>query len=127
MYRCVAAGILVAVTHISLPAAEVQGRFVRLWWYEPGIEHGNPVTNRRFRVNAPEAVLHPQFSQRSETKSSGMLQILMPENLLQIAGAELYMELWGGHPGTANRRVTLNGRTTYDLPNPSGEHCSHAY
>ena len=29
-----------------------RGRFLRLWWYEPGLEHGNPVTNRRFRVNA---------------------------------------------------------------------------
>lgn len=107
--------------------AQDQGRFVRLWWYEPGIEHGNPVTNRRFRVNAPEAVLHPQFALRSETKSSGMLQILMPEKLPEISGAELALELWGGHPGTANRRVTLNGRTTYPLPGPKDEHCSHAY
>jgi hypothetical protein len=104
-----------------------RGRFLRLWWYEPGIENGNPVTNRRFRVNAPEAVLHKTFSQRSETKSSGMLQILMAENLLEISGAELALELWGGHPGTANRRVTLNGRTTYALPNHSGEHCTHFY
>ena len=36
-------------------------------------------------------------------------------------------ELWGGHPGTANRRVTPNGRTTYPLPNVAGEHCSHSY
>ena len=71
------------------PASENRGRFLRQWWYEPGIENGNPVTNRRFRVNSPEAVLHPKFSQRSETKSSGMLQILMPEDLLQISGAEL--------------------------------------
>jgi hypothetical protein len=106
---------------------ETRGRFVRQWWYEPGLEHGNPVANRRFRVNAPEAVLHPEFSKRSETKSSGMLQILMPEDLLQLRGAELYLELWGGHPGTANRRVTLNGRSTYPLPNPVGEHCTHAY
>ena len=28
------------------------------------------------------------------------------------------MDLWGGHPGTANRRVTLNGRTTYPLARP---------
>jgi hypothetical protein len=109
------------------PVDETHGRFIRQWWYEPGLEHGNPVTNRRFRVNAPEAVLHPEFSKRSETKSSGMLQILMPEDLLQLRGAELSLELWGGHPGTANRRVTLNGRTTYPLPGPEGEHCTHAY
>ena len=109
------------------PASKNRGRFLRQWWYEPGIENGNPVTNRRFRVNAPEAVLHKEFSQRSETQSSGMLQILMPEDLLQISEVELALELWGGHPGTANRRVMLNGRTTYSLPNIPGEHCTHFY
>ena len=96
--------------------ARPTGRFLRLWWYEPGLENGNPVTNRRFRVNAPEVVTHPTFATRPEAKSSGMLQVRMHEDLSQLRGAELYLELWGGHPGTANRRVTVNGRTTYLLP-----------
>jgi uncharacterized repeat protein (TIGR03806 family) len=104
------------------------GRFLRLYWYEPGLEHGNPVSNRRFRVNAPEAVLHPSYGQRSETKSSGMLQIRMEADLRRLAGAELYLELWGGHPGTANRRVTVNGRTTYHLPVAGDDRqCTHLY
>ena len=89
------------------------GRFVRFWWYEPGLEHGNPVTNRRFRVNAQEVVIHPTFAVRPEAKSSGMLQIRMQEDLRLLQAVELDLELWGGHPGTTNRRVTVNGRATY--------------
>jgi hypothetical protein len=110
----------------STPAAD-RGRFLRLWWFEQGIEHGNPVANRRFRVNSPEAALDPQFASRSEVRGNGMLQILMEEDLRKLAGTELALELWGGHPGTARRRVTPNGRTTYELPDFAGEHCCHMY
>jgi hypothetical protein len=104
------------------------GHFVRFWWYEPGLEHGNPVTNRRFRVNAPEVGTHPTFAVRPEAKSSGMLQIRMHEDLRLLQQAELDLELWGGHPGTTNRRVNVNGRTTYALPGIAGDtQCTHMY
>jgi hypothetical protein len=112
----------------AIATTEVDGHFVREHWAEFGIEHGNPMSNRRFRVNAPEAALHPAYGSRSETKSSGMLQILMPEDPRLLSGAELYVELWGGHPGTANRRVTINGRTTYPIADHGGqEHCTYQY
>lgn len=105
------------------------GRFWRLWWYEPGAEHGNPGFNARFRVNSPETSLHPEFGSRSEARSSGMMQILMLEDPRAIEGVELYCELWGGHPGTANKRVTVNGRSTYPLPEngTAAGHCTHSY
>jgi hypothetical protein len=53
----------------------VQGRFIRSYWYEPGIEHGNPYFNPRFRVNAPEASLHTQFMYRDEVQGNGMMQV----------------------------------------------------
>src|SRR6187200_1739911 len=89
-------------------ASFTDGRFVREHWAEFGMENANPMSNRRFRVNAPEVVLHKEFGSRSETKSSGCLQLLMNEDPRLLSGAELYLELWGGHPGTASRRVTLN-------------------
>jgi len=106
-----------------------QGRFVRLWWFEPGLEHGNPMPDPRFRVNAPEVVLDPRFAYRKEVRSSGMMHIRMEEDLLRIDGAELYLELWGGHPGTAGKRVTLNGRTTYEIPEvgTAAGQCTHQY
>jgi hypothetical protein len=106
-----------------------EGRFWRLHWFEPGPEHGNFMANARFRVNSPEAVLHPSYGRRPEVRSSGMLQIHAPEDLFQLDAAELYLELWGGHPGTARKRVTLNGRTTYDIPETgtAARNCTHQY
>jgi putative heme-binding domain-containing protein len=104
-------------------------RFVRQFWFEMDAEHGNPRTNNRFRVNDSLAALHPEWSKRPETKGNGMLQIEMPEPLADIGGAELALELWGGHPHTANKRVTVNGRTTYPIPEigTAAGHCTHQY
>ena len=109
--------------------AEVGGRFLRVHQFQHAIEHGNPVSNKRFRVNAPEVVLHPAWGLRSEAKSSGMLQIEMKENLSLLDGADLAVELWGGHPGTANKRVTVNGRNTYQIPDvgTAADNCTHQY
>ncbi len=100
----------------SRSVAEEGGRFLREHWFAHSMENGNPVSNKRFRVNAPEVVLHPNFGKRSEVRSSGMLQIQLKEDLSLLEGADLYIELWGGHPGTANKRVTVNGRSTYAIP-----------
>ena len=37
--------------------------------------------------------------------------------------------MWGGHPGTANKRVTINGRSTYHLPEVGTQErdCTHQY
>src|SRR6187455_2268013 len=70
--------LTVALTSLSLAAENeacvdslTDGRFVREHWAEFGMENANPMSNRRFRVNAPEVVLHKEFGSRSETKSSG--------------------------------------------------------
>lgn len=105
------------------------GRFLRLHWFERGSAHGNPGTDKdRFRVNAPEAGIS-RFASRSETFASGMMQILMREDLTRLAGAELYLEVWGGHPYTSNKRVTPNGRTTYPIPEvgTGNGHCTYHY
>ncbi len=106
-----------------------QGYFVRSYWYERGIEHGNPFFDGRFRVNAPEAVLHPSFMHRREVRENGMMLIRIEEDLTKLSGAELYLELWGGHPGTANKRLTINGRSTYAIPEvgTAQANCTHSY
>ncbi len=126
------AAILSPLTLLCVESDQLEehgGRFVRSYWYERGIEHGNPKHNSRFRVNAPEASLHPSFMHRSETRGNGMMQILIEEDLSKLAGAELYLELWGGHPGTANKRLTINGRSTYPIPEvgTEEENCTHSY
>lgn len=104
--------------------------FARRYWYEKGVENGNPYFNgRQLRVNAPEVSVHERFAVRSEPQSSGMARILVEEDLRQIRRADLYCEIWGGHPGTANKRVTVNGRSVFEIPRVGCEekHCTHLY
>lgn len=122
---------LFVLIYFSLPlfAQSPDGQFFRTYWYQRGIEFGNPKYDGRFRVNSPDVVLNPQYSQRIEARENGMMLIPINEDLRQIHRAELYLELWGGHPGTANKRVTVNGRSTYSIQDVGtyNRHCTHQY
>jgi hypothetical protein len=111
------------------PLAEDNGRFLRQHWYTKGKETGNFQVSQRFRVSAPETVVHPNFGKRKEVKSNAMMQILAEEDLSLLDGADLYVELWGGHNGTANKRVSLNGRAPHTIPEvgTAAQHCTHQY
>jgi len=113
----------------AAPRQQEQGVFWRYHWYERGIEAGNPGFEKRFRVNSPEVSLHPIFGKRVEARENGMMLILAEEDLALIRSAEFYGEVWGGHPGSANKRVTVNGRSTYYLPRVGTEegHCTYHY
>lgn len=117
-----------AAESLASEAEGGRGRFVREYWYEPGIEHGNPRFDGRFRVNAPEVVLDPRFMYRSEVRENGLMMILIDEDLARLSGAELYLEIWGGHPKSGEKRVTVNGRSTHVLPDAGTAHsCTHSY
>ncbi|TFG72484.1 MAG: hypothetical protein E4H27_02535 [Anaerolineales bacterium] len=105
------------------------GQFVRSVWYERGLEYGNPYFNERFRVNAPETSLTPAWMYRSEARENGMMLIRIEEDLALIEAVELYAEIWGGHPGTVDKRLTINGRSTYPLPEvgTAAGHCTYSY
>ena len=111
------------------PTAHQQGQFVRTAWYTRGLEHGNPYFNERFRVNAPETSLTPAWMYRSEARENGMMLIRIDEDLALLEKAEIYAEIWGGHPGTAGKRLSINGRSTYALPEvgTSAGHCTYSY
>lgn len=111
------------------PAQQSEGVFWREHWYERGITNHNPGYESRLRVNPPEVVLHPQFGRRVEARENGLMLIPAEEDLFQITGAELYLEMWGGHPGTAGKRVSVNGRSTYWFPRLGTEdgHCTYSY
>ena len=111
------------------PGSQTNGIFWRLHWYERGLTNGNPKLESRFRVNSPEVVLHPTYGKREEARANGLMLILAEEDLSRLTAAELYLETWGGHPGTANKRVTVNGRSTYALPRVGTEerNCTYSY
>jgi len=107
------------------PSQQTNGVFWQEHWYE---RDPSPGATRVLRINSPEAVLG-EFGGRVEARENGLMTIEADEDLFQITGAELYAELWGGHPGTANKRVTINGRSTYQLPKVGTEdgHCTFSY
>jgi hypothetical protein len=80
----------------SPPFEQHEGRFWRYHWYERGLTNGDPAYDSRFRVNAPETSLHPQFGRRVEARENGMMLIQAEEDLFQVTGAEFYAEAWGG-------------------------------
>ena len=104
--------------------------FEKRYWYTPGKEHANPHFNKRqLRVNGAEVSIHPSFATRSEPQSSGMARIRVDEDLRTIRRADLYCEVWGGHPKTENKRVSVNGRRLLRFPPVGTERgeCTHQY
>lgn len=126
-----------AITHAATiapswdhpPHQQREGTFWREHWYERGITNHNPAYEKRLRVNSAEVVLHPTYGKRVEARENGLMLIPAEEDLFSITGAELYLEMWGGHPGTAGKRVSVNGRNTYWLPRLGTEdgHCTYSY
>jgi hypothetical protein len=83
---------------------------------------------RQFRVNSPDAAQGP-YSDRWEAQQDGRMVLRVDDDLRNVARAWLCLELWGGHPGVAAKRVTVNGRTTYALPEVGAAegHCTYSY
>ncbi len=121
-------GIVIALS-LTVSAQQVEGQFWRTYWYQRGLEFANPGFEKRLHVNSPDTVLNPQFRQLPEARENGMMLIPINEDLRKITRAEFYMELWGGNPGTSNKRVSVNGRSTYPLQEIGtfSKNCTHQY
>jgi len=94
----------------------VAGRFVMTSWYEPGEANLNPRPAGPLRVNSPDVAMHPDFGKRDELRDNGLMIIAWEQWPADLEEAELYLEVWGGHPNTEGKRVSINGRGTYLLP-----------
>jgi hypothetical protein len=87
-------------------------------------------SEKRMRINAPEVTTHEKWSARPEVRYNGLMMIETPEETLRaVTHAKLTAEIWGGHPGTANKRFTINGRSTYPFPEigTAFKHCTHQH
>lgn len=82
----------------------------------------------RLRVNDSHISLDPRFGGRPEAGAPGIAFIDLDTDIFDIMEAHLRLELWGGHPGTAAKRVTVNGRGCYYLPETGTAlgHCTYS-
>jgi len=119
---CAAAALAAAWAKAADAPAEGErpGEFFREFWFQGA---GN-----RFRVNSPDTATGP-FRDRPEARQTGRMAIAVADDLSHVRGADLYLELWGGHPGVADKRFRLNGRGTYGLPEvgAAAGHCTYSY
>ena len=116
--------LLFACAQTPSPPPPAQGRFVRTWW-SPSRREGNPATSNRVNTR----VLPVQFRDRPEAKATNQVTIRVDEEIALLDGAELYLELWGGHPGTARKRFSLNGQGSYEIPEvgTAAGNCTFSY
>ncbi len=84
---------------------DVSGRFYCVQW--------SP--DRRVRVNSPDTATGP-YRNRSEAAATGRLSIPLEIEPSTIESASVYLELWGGHPGTASKGFQVNNGPRMALP-----------
>lgn len=122
--------IILIVWSVAVTASISPGQtFFREHWAEfDRVTHNNPNGNR-WRVNDADLSLHEIFGLRSEALANGLVLINVPEDLFQLDRAELYLELWGGHPLTEHKRFMLNGKGKYVMPDDgvAADQCNYTY
>lgn len=122
---------VVSVVHFALLfffcSAVAAGEFYREYW----AEWDENITNcrGRLRVNDTELSLHKTFGKRSEAKANGLMLVSINEDLFNLKAAQLYLEMWGGHPGTSSKRFLPNGKEFYHVPEvgAAAGHCTYSY
>jgi hypothetical protein len=112
---------------LILSGRAVNAQFYREYW----AEWDESITNcgTRLRVNDTELTLHKTFGKRSEAKANGLMLVSINEDLFNIKAAQLYLEMWGGHPGTSAKRFLPNGKQFYSVPEvgAAAGHCTYSY
>jgi len=103
-----------------------RGFYKESWVTERFVERSDSL---RLRVNDAEISSHPAFKDRWESRENGQTTVLMNEDLQQIENADLYLELWGGHPGSGPKSVSINGNTAHRIPDSStmNDNCEYTY
>ncbi len=102
------------------------------FFYQYWAEFDSSVSNHtdgRWRVNDEFLSLHDTFGKRGEARANGLVLVNVPQDLFNIEAAGVVLELWGGHPKTADKRFILNGKETYAVPSNGARqgHCVYSY
>ena len=120
--------LLLCIVFSGHSNSSARGVFFREYWAEFDAEISNS-SGRMLRVNDAELSLNEVYGKRPEALANGFTLINVPEDLFGLQEAELYLEVWGGHPGTVNKRFIVNGKQIYPLGEDGTEekHCAYSY
>ena len=102
--------------------------FFKEFWAEFDVNLNN-WGDGRWRVCDDLTGLEEWFLKRGEGNANGLVLINTDIDVFDLKDAVLYMELWGGHPGTNKKRVSINGRGIYDINDPLTEegYCNYTF
>ena len=119
--------ITILAALFGLPNPASAGLFYREYPAQQDSDISN--SKRWLRVNDTELSLHENFGKRPEAKANGLMLVDVDEDLFRLDHAELRLDLWGGHPGTAHKRFTPNGKEPYSIPEVGAEtrNCVYSY
>jgi hypothetical protein len=120
------------ISFIFACKSEAQSRFFRQYWmdYNSSINNTNPKGNsERPRVGDRGMSTDTEYWSRTEAQVNGLVMVKIADAIRNFEHAALYLELWGGHPGTANKRFQINGGRVYSVPDKptSEENCEYLY
>jgi len=103
------------------------GEFYREYPAKRNTEVSN--SERWLRVNDTELSLNELYGQRPEANANGLMLVPIDEDLFLLERAELRLDMWGGHPGTTNKRFLPNGKEIYYIPEVGTEtgNCTYSY
>jgi hypothetical protein len=120
--------LILCIVFSGYDKCSARGNFFREYWAEFDAEISNS-SGRMLRVNDAELSLHEVYGKRPEALANGLTLINVEEDLFGLQSSELYLEVWGGHPGTANKRFIVNGKQIYPLGDDGTEekHCAYSY
>lgn len=125
--------VILSVIFFMLSAGvNSQTRFFRQYWAEYNSQINN--TNSTGRPERPRVgdrgmSTHPDYWSRTESQVNGLIMTNILDTIKNIDHAELYLELWGGHPGTSGKRFQVNGGQFYFIPDkPTADgNCEYHY
>jgi len=108
--RSIPIGFLLFLAHTPLGADPGPGDIFREYlWKGPFVNASNWQ-----RVTDPQAA-----NQGAHTFLPNPVNKISIEDLDQAVRAEVYLELWGGHAGTSDKRLRLNGHDWIPIPEAS--------
>ena len=77
---------------------------------------------RELSMNIPswQRVTDPKANVSGAKQFPNTLNRKLIEDLHGAVRAEIYLEMWGGHAGTSDKRLRVNGGEWISIPDPKG-------